>query len=436
MSITETPNELKKQAAEAINRSMRFLTTNKQTKRKINTLYNHLLDKDANYGIVFTQQHSAFAAAFAKMMNQRFRELPIDDIIINLKKTEKEFRKTKLMLNGMINIDYQGVKEKFECIVQKYNELIQTNLRSTTSFENLKQHKIPRIASNARVIARDAVNEKNNLLQNFGNLAKSAFSWAFSTSNSKKNNPRDCCWTNEMRGAVPDLIAHILAVWTLSSSSCYYNIDGGTKSQKTLMKPRNAQIIAICCVLSLDVQQKKLINNLVEVGTGEGKSLIIAVTATVLALLDFDVYCACYSELLSSRDKSAFNDLFLQFNVAKNIEYHTFNKVLEKMINDGGDVRVMAKNIVLSKNIVHGGGDEKKNDEKAFNKRQKILFIDEFDKFFSTEFFGKQYTPSCVIPSNEMKELILFVWNEYVNNNFNSMAITVNKIQQSNHYVK
>eukprot|EP01084_Bolivina_argentea_P119082 211192_1 len=130
ISISETPNEMKKQAAEAINRSMRFLTNNKQTRLKINNLYNHLIDKDASYAIAFTQQHDAFAAAFSEMMNQRFRELPIDDILINLKETEKKFRKTNLMLNDIINIDYEGVKEKFECIAHKYNELIQTNLRS------------------------------------------------------------------------------------------------------------------------------------------------------------------------------------------------------------------------------------------------------------------------------------------------------------------
>eukprot|EP01084_Bolivina_argentea_P230452 388761_1 len=149
----------------------------------------------------------------------------------------------------------------------------------------------------------------------------------------------------------------------------------------------------------------------------------MAVTAIVLALLDFDVYCACYSELLSTRDQKAFDDLFTKFGVQNNIQYQTFNKILEQMINDGGDVREVTKNIVLSNNIYQDEKDDEKDDEKEqnslFYNRPKILFIDEVDKFFSTDFFGKQYTPSCVIRSKEMKDLILFVWKEYVDNGSN-----------------
>eukprot|EP01084_Bolivina_argentea_P291950 501831_1 len=154
----------------------------------------------------------------------------------------------------------------------------------------------------------------------------------------------------------------------------------------------------------------------------------MAVTSIVLALLDFDVYCACYSELLSRRDQDAFNDLFMQFNVQKHIQYHTFNKIFESMINDGGSIREITKNIVLSKHI-DDIDDEKKaieqEQKRLLNTRQKILFIDEVDKFFSTDFFGKQYTPSAVIPNKEMKNLILFVWNEYMNNDCKGMTITV-----------
>jgi len=48
------------------------------------------------------------------------------------------------------------------------------------------------------------------------------------------------------------------------------------------------------------------VNNLVEIGTGEGKSVTIAVASIILALLGFDVNCACYSEYLSKRDREAF----------------------------------------------------------------------------------------------------------------------------------
>eukprot|EP01083_Nonionella_stella_P218674 783963_1 len=164
----------------------------------------------------------------------------------------------------------------------------------------------------------------------------------------------------------------------------------------------------------------------------------MGITAIVLALLDFDVYCACYSELLSQRDQKAFDKLFTQFGVQQNIQYQTFNKILEQMINDGGDVREVTKNIVLSKNINDGKVDEKEQKEqeqkRIFYNRQKILFIDEVDKFFSTDVFGKQYTPSCTIPSKEMKNLILYIWKEYLANESKGSAITPEKIEQSDEY--
>lgn len=41
---------------------------------------------------------------------------------------------------------------------------------------------------------------------------------------------------------------------------------------------------------------------MVEVKTGEGKSVVLAVLAAYLALVGFDVYEACYSLYLSQRD--------------------------------------------------------------------------------------------------------------------------------------
>ena len=78
----------------------------------------------------------------------------------------------------------------------------------------------------------------------------------------------------------------------------------------------------------------------------------------------------------------------------------------------------------------------KKKTKKLLQKRQKILFIDEVDKFFSTDFFGKQYTPSCIIPKHEMKQLILFVWLQYLDHDSKGKAITIPMIEGSDEYKK
>lgn len=49
---------------------------------------------------------------------------------------------------------------------------------------------------------------------------------------------------------------------------------------------------------------QQLKHRMAEVGTGEGKSIIFAVMSVYLALVGFNVRCACYSEYLSKRDEN------------------------------------------------------------------------------------------------------------------------------------
>ena len=84
-NVQNDENELNQHIQSAIKQSMNFLTKDKNTKTKINRLYNHLLDVDSNYGTGFTKQHPAFKASLAKAMNQKFRELDINALISKLK---------------------------------------------------------------------------------------------------------------------------------------------------------------------------------------------------------------------------------------------------------------------------------------------------------------------------------------------------------------
>jgi preprotein translocase subunit SecA len=77
-----------------------------------------------------------------------------------------------------------------------------------------------------------------------------------------------------------------------------------------------------------------LSNILVQVKTGEGKSIVLGVSSIIFALAGCEVYCACYSRYLSERDKKIFEKLFKAFNVEKRIHYGTFNQLCEKIINE------------------------------------------------------------------------------------------------------
>eukprot|EP00463_Aulacantha_scolymantha_P000498 TRINITY_DN1303_c0_g1_i1.p1 TRINITY_DN1303_c0_g1~~TRINITY_DN1303_c0_g1_i1.p1 ORF type:complete len:127 (-),score=14.91 TRINITY_DN1303_c0_g1_i1:13-393(-) len=87
-------------------------------------------------------------------------------------------------------------------------------------------------------------------------------------------------------------------------------------------------------------------NNLVEIGTGEGKSITLALTAILLALFGFDIYCACYSSYLSERDSAEFKWMFDILSVSDYIHYGTFNNLSESIINVGGDLRKRVGNLI------------------------------------------------------------------------------------------
>jgi hypothetical protein len=97
-------------------------------------------------------------------------------------------------------------------------------------------------------------------------------------------------------------------------------------------QPHPAQIVAIYLLIGFN--DASLTNVLIEVLTGEGKSIVLAGLCCYLALKGFFPYCACYSEYLSSRDEKDFKELFERLDVSKKIKYGTFNQHCEEIINE------------------------------------------------------------------------------------------------------
>ncbi|CAF4824808.1 unnamed protein product, partial [Rotaria sp. Silwood2] len=91
-------------------------------------------------------------------------------------------------------------------------------------------------------------------------------------------------WDHSFRDKIPELLAHIFAVWTLKNTQHYNSMRGIDSARAYLLMPHVAQVIAIfrifgigyakdTKVLGVSLHWKRisndLINNLVEVGTGE-----------------------------------------------------------------------------------------------------------------------------------------------------------------------
>ena len=210
-----------------------------------------------------------------------------------------------------------------------------------------------------------------------------------------------------------DLIAYVFALWTLQNSQEYFDSSGDAADPKSyLLQPRAAQIVSILRLLSIDDKRNEIVRHLLQIGTGEGKSLTLAVASCVLALVGFDVNCACYSKYLSKRDYQSYLSLFSVFGVANNIHYGTFGELCERVINSTGNVRSMVENMILP--------SERKDDMNTINDgydlnpfKCKILLIDEVDVFVSNEFYGRVYAPAARLESPEISVLIDLIWKNH-----------------------
>jgi hypothetical protein len=256
---------------------------------------------------------------------------------------------------------------------------------------------------------------------------------------------------------VRKLMAHVFAYWTLANSHHFTEaLATGTESKNYLMQPHAAQVISIFRLFGIDTINIKapvniniepthdtksrnllgmlgrtivsktdkvvsaakeylyaegnekldntiiLENHLVQIKTGEGKSVTLAITATVLALMGYDINCVCYSEYLSRRDYEAFQSIFNAFGLGKNVYYGTFNKMCEDFINENGDIRALVETMIKNGFTSIAPGSS--------GRRDKILLIDEVDVFFSKDFYGNLYKPLARLTDSSITALINYIW--------------------------
>ena len=211
--------------------------------------------------------------------------------------------------------------------------------------------------------------------------------------------------SRNLRDDIPELISHIFAVWTLKNSQHYNSTRGIDENRAYLLMPHAGQVIAIFRMFGIGYNSKsEKYNNLIQIGTGEGKSVVMAVAASVFALIGFDVNCSCYSEYLSSRDKQAFASVFEALGIDGHIEYGTFNKLCENLLNKQCNLRDKALKMI----------GENKSSLSPINtkegKRLKVLLIDEVDVFLSEKYYGGHYSPSVYLKNSLIKNLLDEIW--------------------------
>ncbi|KAL3941493.1 MAG: hypothetical protein SGBAC_004162 [Bacillariaceae sp.] len=169
-------------------------------------------------------------------------------------------------------------------------------------------------------------------------------------------------WSTKIKGVVPDLLAGIFALFTvLKSGDAYSRLESSSESselgKKLLMKPHNIQVLTLLCMFGCGQPcETSLKSQLMQIRTGEGKSMILGAAATVLGLLGFRVRCVCYSEYLSCRDYGLFEDLFKRFNITEDIVYSKITTLSEDTTACKGDIRYLTESMVLG-NLPQNAGE-------------------------------------------------------------------------------
>ncbi|ETO00545.1 hypothetical protein RFI_36895, partial [Reticulomyxa filosa] len=223
------------------------------------------LEKDpSGIGEMIVAEHNAFKGYNVALFNSKTMSHGIDYVLEEIRTKDDQ-------------IDTEDLKEKFK----KFNDL----------YRQLTKENLQECGLNITLLINNAKMSISKIEQK----------------------PDNVKWDANTRNKVPELMAYIFAVWTLQNAHFFFDAKGVQGPDLYLLQPHAAQIIAIFYMLGIDENkrilhslQKKidenkpqfisnllgskpgLVSNLVQIGTGEGKSVTLAVASCVLALLGFD----------------------------------------------------------------------------------------------------------------------------------------------------
>ncbi|CAJ1966718.1 unnamed protein product [Cylindrotheca closterium] len=168
--------------------------------------------------------------------------------------------------------------------------------------------------------------------------------------------PLSCAkgWDAKVKKSIPNLLAGIFALFTVLKSGVAYNrleSSAGTPTvlgDELLMRPHNIQVLTLLCMFGCgQPSHETLESQLMQIRTGEGKSMILGAAATFLGLLGFRVRCVCYSEYLSDRDYGLFEDVFRRFQIHEDVVYSKITTLSEDTTAAKGDIRYLTESLVL-----------------------------------------------------------------------------------------
>lgn len=212
-------------------------------------------------------------------------------------------------------------------------------------------------------------------------------------------------WTPKYKqGTLPQLLAGIAAVWSIMASK---DVSGTGK----YLKPHCIQVLCVLRLLAVDNPENGIVKHLAQVLTGQGKSLVLGMIATVLALTGHNIQVVCYNKYLVERDAQDFQALFNAFQVLKVINYSTYdgmaNLVLSPEVdNNPVKLRALVEDLLVSE--MNEKGLKKPTSQIQDN---SVVLMDEVDVFFSRDYYGNGYYPVATPTIPGLGKIQEKVWN-------------------------
>ena len=260
-------------------------------------------------------------------------------------------------------------------------------------------------------------------------------------------------WDNNVKNLIPKITAGIFATFSIMKSGVTYKIlaensnegskigqifgrDSKNSSTKTgiddvIFKPHHAQILALFRLLGIGTDSTTLRNQIMQIRTGEGKSIILGALSIVLALLGFSVRCVCYSEYLSDRDYDLFKDIFIQYDVESKIVYSKITTMSEDRIADKGDIREMTLDLLTGRNQEQLSKNLKRKSIDVVEKNE-VLLVDEVDVFFGSDFYGQTYNQVAHLEDDMIETLLREIWSN--RNSFSKGGANMERVKSWNIY--
>jgi len=257
-------------------------------------------------------------------------------------------------------------------------------------------------------------------------------------------------WSRQAKDAIPKILAGIAVYFTILKSGDSYtrlldagsghgqavrlpNGSTGTKltTENVLQRPHNIQILTVLRLLGVDSDDKGLRSHLMQIRTGEGKSMILGMLSVIFALFGFKVRCVCYSEYLSTRDYKLFEELFDGFKVKPLVTYSKITAFSEDQVDAQGNIRQLTLDMLrgdLGKPLRDPNGattDLAPNDPGVAARApfapgargpaggqhlEEILLVDEVDVFFGPEFYGQTHNQMALLREPAATTILRDIW--------------------------